>query len=172
MTIKSFFADTVAAAMREARKELGEEAMLLKSRRAPDESRHLGAYEVVFGVVQAAGEQASGPQDTLADVAVSNGVPSIGAAANGLHANGSAAKGAAPNGVAAAFAASESIWDIPSIRLRRVCAPRRSIGRAPMRFTGNCSTWISTKPWPPISPNTSRPACWRQALTAAGPPPV
>jgi flagellar biosynthesis GTPase FlhF len=113
MTIKSFFADTVAAAMREARAQLGEEAMLLKSRRAPDESRHLGAYEVVFGVVQAAGEQASGPQDTLADVAVSNGVPSIGAAANGLHANGSAAKGAAPNGLAAAFAASESIWDIP-----------------------------------------------------------
>ena len=124
MTIKSFFADTVAAAMREARTQLGEEAMLLKSRRAPDESRHLGAYEVVFGVVQAAGEQASGPQDTLADVAVSNGVPSIGAAANGLHANGSAAKGAAPNGVAAAFAASESIWDIP-VRFGSVgCAHR------------------------------------------------
>jgi flagellar biosynthesis protein FlhF len=53
MTIKSFFADTIAAAIREARAELGEEAMLLKSRRAPDEARHLGAYEVVFGVVQA-----------------------------------------------------------------------------------------------------------------------
>lgn len=52
MTIKSFFADTVAAAIREARKELGEEAMLLKSRRAPDDCRRLGAYEVVFGVVQ------------------------------------------------------------------------------------------------------------------------
>ena len=38
MTIKSFFADTVAAAIREARAELGEEAMLLKSRRAPDEA--------------------------------------------------------------------------------------------------------------------------------------
>lgn len=59
MTIKSFFADTVAAAIREARAELGEEAMLLKSRRAPDEARHLGAYEVVFGVVQANLQEAS-----------------------------------------------------------------------------------------------------------------
>jgi flagellar biosynthesis protein FlhF len=59
MTIKSFFADTIAAAIREARAELGEEAMLLKSRRAPDEARHLGAYEVVFGVLQAGRPEAS-----------------------------------------------------------------------------------------------------------------
>jgi flagellar biosynthesis protein FlhF len=51
VTIKSFFADTVAEAIREARKELGEEAMLLKSRRAQEDARHLGAYEVVFGKV-------------------------------------------------------------------------------------------------------------------------
>jgi flagellar biosynthesis protein FlhF len=59
MTIKSFFADTVAAAIREARGQLGEEAMLLKSRRAPDEARHLGAYEVVFGVVQSTRREAA-----------------------------------------------------------------------------------------------------------------
>jgi flagellar biosynthesis protein FlhF len=58
MTIKSFFADTVAAAIREARAELGEEAMLLKSRRAPEEARHLGAYEVVFGVLQTSRNEA------------------------------------------------------------------------------------------------------------------
>lgn len=52
MTIKSFFADTVAAAMREARAQFGEDAMLLKSRRAPEEARHLGAYEVVFGITR------------------------------------------------------------------------------------------------------------------------
>jgi flagellar biosynthesis protein FlhF len=50
--IKSFFADTVAAAIREARQELGEEAMLLKSSRAPEDAMHLGVYEVVFGVSQ------------------------------------------------------------------------------------------------------------------------
>lgn len=59
MTIKSFFADTVAAAIREARAQLGEDAMLLKSRRAPQEARHLGAYEVVFGVLQAAPQASS-----------------------------------------------------------------------------------------------------------------
>jgi flagellar biosynthesis protein FlhF len=59
MTIKSFFADTVAAAIREARAQLGEEAMLLKSRRTPEEARHLGAYEVVFGAVQAAPREAT-----------------------------------------------------------------------------------------------------------------
>jgi flagellar biosynthesis protein FlhF len=59
MTIKSFFADTVAAAIREARGQLGAEAMLLKSRRAPEEARHLGAYEVVFGVLQTARSETS-----------------------------------------------------------------------------------------------------------------
>jgi flagellar biosynthesis protein FlhF len=56
MTIKSFFADTVADAIRAARAQFGEDAMLLKSRRAPEEARHLGAYEVVFGITQTAKE--------------------------------------------------------------------------------------------------------------------
>ena len=50
MTIKSLFAASVADAIRQARKELGDEAILLKCRRAPREWEDLGAYEVVFGV--------------------------------------------------------------------------------------------------------------------------
>jgi len=50
MRIKSYFSGTVEAAMDLARRELGEEAVILNSRAAPPEARHLGAYEVVFGV--------------------------------------------------------------------------------------------------------------------------
>ena len=50
MRVKSFFASSVAAAMRDARLDLGEEALLLQSRRAPAEYAQFGAYEVVFGV--------------------------------------------------------------------------------------------------------------------------
>jgi flagellar biosynthesis protein FlhF len=39
----------VEEAIHAARNELGPEAMLITSRRTPVESRHLGAYEVVFG---------------------------------------------------------------------------------------------------------------------------
>lgn len=49
MTIKSFFCESVAEAIRRARQEMGDEAMLLKCRRAPKEWSDLGAYEVVFG---------------------------------------------------------------------------------------------------------------------------
>ena len=48
--IKSYFADSVVAAMREARSELGEEALLLQSRRVRSASSGRNAYEVVFGV--------------------------------------------------------------------------------------------------------------------------
>jgi len=50
MRIKSYFAGSVEQAIQEARQELGQEAMLITSRRAAPEARHLGAYEVVFGV--------------------------------------------------------------------------------------------------------------------------
>ena len=50
MRIKSYFSGTVEAAMDLARRELGDEAVILNSRPAPAEARHLGAYEVVFGV--------------------------------------------------------------------------------------------------------------------------
>ncbi len=49
MRIKSYFASSVEQAIQKARQELGTEAMLITSRRAAAEARHLGAYEVVFG---------------------------------------------------------------------------------------------------------------------------
>jgi flagellar biosynthesis GTPase FlhF len=50
MRLKSYFSGTVEAAMELARKELGEEALLVNARPATPETRYLGAYEVVFGV--------------------------------------------------------------------------------------------------------------------------
>src|SRR5690349_1425053 len=55
MKIKSYFAKSVETAILEARRELGNDAMLVTSRRSAPESRHLGDYEVVFGVVSEAG---------------------------------------------------------------------------------------------------------------------
>lgn len=49
--VKSFFAASVPAAMEQARRELGADALLLNSREAPQEARHLGEYEVVFGTL-------------------------------------------------------------------------------------------------------------------------
>lgn len=48
MRLKSYFSATVEGAMATARQELGPDAMLLNSRPAPAEARHLGDYEVVF----------------------------------------------------------------------------------------------------------------------------
>jgi flagellar biosynthesis protein FlhF len=48
MKIKSYFARTVEDAMARASQEMGPEAMLVNSRRAPVEARHLGEYEVAF----------------------------------------------------------------------------------------------------------------------------
>jgi flagellar biosynthesis protein FlhF len=47
--VKSFFAASVRAAMEQAQRELGEDALLLNSRETLPEARHLGEYEVVFG---------------------------------------------------------------------------------------------------------------------------
>jgi flagellar biosynthesis protein FlhF len=49
MKLKSYFSGTVEAAMELARKELGEDALLVNARPATPETRYLGAYEVVFG---------------------------------------------------------------------------------------------------------------------------
>ncbi|HUE00860.1 MAG TPA: hypothetical protein VMR62_14920 [Bryobacteraceae bacterium] len=51
MRIKSFYANTVEGAVTLARREMGEEAMLVESRKAPLENRHLGEYEVVCALV-------------------------------------------------------------------------------------------------------------------------
>jgi flagellar biosynthesis protein FlhF len=50
MKLKSYFSGTVEAAIELAHKELGEEALLVNVRPAAIETRHLGAYEVVFGM--------------------------------------------------------------------------------------------------------------------------
>jgi flagellar biosynthesis GTPase FlhF len=50
MRLKSYFAGTVESAIARARQELGEDIMLIHSRRAAAEFSHLGAYEVVFAV--------------------------------------------------------------------------------------------------------------------------
>jgi flagellar biosynthesis protein FlhF len=46
--IKSYFCASVEDAIRQARHELGPDAILLQDRKAPPEARHLGEYEVVF----------------------------------------------------------------------------------------------------------------------------
>lgn len=47
MKMKSYFAATVADAIDQARGEMGPEAVIVQSRPAPPEARHLGQYEVV-----------------------------------------------------------------------------------------------------------------------------
>ena len=48
LEIKAYFAGSVQEAMNQATRELGPEALLLNSRQAPPEARHLGEFEVVF----------------------------------------------------------------------------------------------------------------------------
>jgi flagellar biosynthesis protein FlhF len=60
MKIKSYFADTVETAMSLARQELGADAMLVHSKRALPEARHLGEYEVVFAVEDGQAARAPG----------------------------------------------------------------------------------------------------------------
>ncbi|HLG96570.1 MAG TPA: hypothetical protein VKX49_09710 [Bryobacteraceae bacterium] len=50
LKIKSYFAASVEQAIQDARRELGDEAVLITSRRAAPEAVHRGAYEVIFGV--------------------------------------------------------------------------------------------------------------------------
>jgi flagellar biosynthesis protein FlhF len=61
MKIKSYFANTVEEAMALARQELGPDAMLVNSRKASPETRHLGTYEVVFVTDLPAGETEEPP---------------------------------------------------------------------------------------------------------------
>lgn len=67
MRLKSYFADTVEAAMALAARELGEDALLVYSREAAAETKYLGSYEVVF----AAGEKGSVAAPPLSQGAVS-----------------------------------------------------------------------------------------------------
>jgi flagellar biosynthesis protein FlhF len=49
MKLKSYFSASVEDAVEAARRELGEDALLVNARPATPDTRHLGAYEVVFG---------------------------------------------------------------------------------------------------------------------------
>jgi flagellar biosynthesis protein FlhF len=75
MKLKSYFSGTVEAAMQLARKELGEDALLVNARPSTPETRSLGAFEVVFGVVGApapastASPGAAAPSTLASDVA-------------------------------------------------------------------------------------------------------
>ena len=51
MRMKSYFAPTVEDAMEQARREMGPDALLVNSRKAPPEAQALGEYEVVFAVM-------------------------------------------------------------------------------------------------------------------------
>lgn len=57
--MKSYYGRDVQAAMAAARKDLGAEAMLVDSRKAPPEARHLGDCEVVVAVDLPAEEQSA-----------------------------------------------------------------------------------------------------------------
>ncbi len=54
MRIKSYFAESVQLAIERARVELGPEAMLVNSKRTESDLKHLGQFEVVFGVPRGA----------------------------------------------------------------------------------------------------------------------
>jgi len=58
MKIKSYYSLTVEDAIAAARHEMGPDAMLVNSRKAPPEVRHLGEYEVVCADVSAVGTPA------------------------------------------------------------------------------------------------------------------
>ncbi len=62
MRVKSYFAPSVEAAMEQARREMGPEALLVSNRKAPPEAQELGEYEVVFAVLPGEGEKQSAPQ--------------------------------------------------------------------------------------------------------------
>jgi flagellar biosynthesis protein FlhF len=49
LRVKSYFASSVQTAIEQASREMGPDALLLNSRPAPPEARHLGEFEVVFG---------------------------------------------------------------------------------------------------------------------------
>src|SRR5439155_26846872 len=59
MRLKSYFAGTVESAICLARQEMGEDAMLVNSRKAQPEARHLGIYEVVFAAAQEPAREAA-----------------------------------------------------------------------------------------------------------------
>jgi flagellar biosynthesis protein FlhF len=76
MKLKSYFSGTVEGAMVLARREMGDEAMLVNARPASPEMRYLGAYEVVFGVAPV-----DGPPETRSIAAPAPPAPALNASA-------------------------------------------------------------------------------------------
>ena len=72
MHVKSFFAATVEAALAEGSRELGPEALIVQSRKAPPEAQHLGRYEVVLGVAEPRGRLADGGAVTAGEPAANS----------------------------------------------------------------------------------------------------
>ena len=68
MKLKSYFSGTVEAAIELAHKELGEDSLLVNVRPSAVETRHLGAYEVVFGVSTGSSGQGGLPNTGSRDV--------------------------------------------------------------------------------------------------------
>lgn len=67
MRVKSYFAPSVGAALRQARQELGDDAVLMEARKAPPEARHLGECEVVVAVGSPAPVEGRGAEPAGAD---------------------------------------------------------------------------------------------------------
>src|ERR1700680_4238798 len=59
MRLKSYFAGTGESAICLARQEMGEDAMLVSSRKTLPEAKHLGIYEVVFAAAHDAKPEAA-----------------------------------------------------------------------------------------------------------------
>jgi flagellar biosynthesis protein FlhF len=68
MRIKSYFAMSVERAIHDAREELGGEATLITSRRSAPDARHLGAYEVVFGITDSPEESEAATEELSAEL--------------------------------------------------------------------------------------------------------
>lgn len=67
--LKSYYAANVESAVSRAKQELGPEAMLVQTRKAPSSCRHLGEYEVVFASDASPAEPArNAKQAALADL--------------------------------------------------------------------------------------------------------
>lgn len=62
MKLKTYFSGTVEAAMELARQELGPDTMIVYSRKADKANRHLGEYEVVFAIEEAAAPPEAAPR--------------------------------------------------------------------------------------------------------------
>ena len=66
--VKSYFASSVDEGMAQARADLGPDALLLNTREAPPEARHLGDYEVVFGMTSDVARSSTTGDDATEDL--------------------------------------------------------------------------------------------------------